>query len=115
MDKDAVKKIADECGIGYLMDPSDDSCCSQNMVSFAMRVEEDAREAMFKNSPQHQRLRDKFAAEAMQALIASWDEDKPWPCLIDPAGMGDDEDTATRELARGAYFFADSMMIERDR
>ena len=57
-------------------------------------------------------LRDYFAAKAMQAMIASWDNEKPWPRNIDPPK--DEDDTRTGQLARAAYWFADAMVKERD-
>ena len=57
-------------------------------------------------------LRDYFAAKAMQAMITAWDNEKPWPCDIDPSGS--DVATRTGEFARAAYWFADAMVKERD-
>lgn len=58
-------------------------------------------------------LRDYFAAKAMQAMIAAWDNEKPWPCDLDPMN-GNEEDTRTKQLARASYWFADSMLSERE-
>lgn len=57
-------------------------------------------------------LRDYFAAKAMQAIISTWDNKKPWPCDIDPSR--DENDTRIGQLARASYWFADAMVKERN-
>ena len=56
-------------------------------------------------------MRDYFAAKAMQAMVSTWDETKPWPCGIDPTE--DDNDTHSMNLARVAYKISDAMIVER--
>jgi len=58
-------------------------------------------------------LRDRFAAKAMQAQIASYGHGTEWPFQADPSAASTIDQNGTDECAIAAYWFADAMLEAR--